>query len=291
MEASRRIAEGVRSTAAMENSPTAAPKETPVDWIKWFSWRGSPQLVAQVARATQRAASADRCDLVVSVGEDEEIFTSPADFTKDVTPEALRDFKTIRIAAGCVLVTFSRNPTRRMGRDPEEGVVLEVSGAGGDPIHAATALKSVSAAISRGAPTRFAHSPVRKSESVPTPPPPKKTSWEEIILYLTACAIWFTILVLAAVLTDSLSGGALGRAVRQVQTTSSNGTQTLFGDLPSALFPLLLGLAGGLSLRWIRPAIEVAAPGQTRFRRVSRYVAGLLATLALAALSKKVLKL
>src|SRR2546421_11322935 len=95
----------MEGTAPTIDPPTIDPaasegaNQEPADWVKWFSWRGSPQLVAQVARAAQRAAGADVCSIVVSVRGDQEVFASPANFAEDVTPEALRDFSSIRISA------------------------------------------------------------------------------------------------------------------------------------------------------------------------------------------------
>jgi len=283
----------MNASTPVDASAAALALAGPADWVKWFSWRGSPQLVAQVARAAQRAAGAEQTSIVVSVGEDEEVFSSPTNFVKDATPEALREFKTIRIvAAGAttVAIDFIRDPTKRTGPGPDEGVLLQLYTDSSDPDAIATATKTVAAAINRGAPTRFAQPPVHKSRATPRPPP-RKNSNEDLILFGIAGVGTFAILALAVVLTNSLTGGAIRRMSEAVRRASPLWLRHSFGNVPSAAVVLAITVAAAVFSRSIRPAIEVAPPGQTRLRRFSRYIAGLLVTLAIAALSKKVLKL
>jgi hypothetical protein len=83
--------------------PTVAG--TSIGQATWDSWRGTPELVAQIARASARAARQEgspkpRCRLEVSVKGDLEEFDSPEAFQDRVTREALRDFDHLWISVG-----------------------------------------------------------------------------------------------------------------------------------------------------------------------------------------------
>src|SRR5690242_18366407 len=72
---------------------------------KWDSWRGTPELVAQIARASARATRAEGdeeppCRFEISVRGDLEEFNSPETFQDRVTREALRDFECFKIVVG-----------------------------------------------------------------------------------------------------------------------------------------------------------------------------------------------
>jgi hypothetical protein len=89
-------------------------------WVRWTLWRGSPELIAHVARVSGRAVTDEAGDqpqisIIVEVGEDEELFNAPESFAEAVTKEALHRFTRIIIEAEgheqIVVVTFNRDPS------------------------------------------------------------------------------------------------------------------------------------------------------------------------------------
>ncbi|TMK96106.1 MAG: hypothetical protein E6G42_00110 [Actinobacteria bacterium] len=276
-------------------------REEPVDWVKWFSWRGSPQLVAQVARAATRAVEGVTVSTIdVCVGEDHEVFADPYDFTRDATPEALRDFSSIRIhVSGAVIleITFYRDVAKRVtiafdsDSVPDEGVLLEIFDRDDAvaPSARAEIVQAVFAAINRGA-TSFAPSPVGRSPSLEDPPKRGNTKADKIVFVLAAITVSAGLAV-AAILVDTLTGSGLQHAFDFARNSLPHWARDAPTNFVISVLGVAIILAAGLSSRWVRPPVEVAAPGQTRLIRVARYAAGLLVTLAIAALSKKVLKL
>jgi hypothetical protein len=68
----------------------------------WHYWRGSLELLTQVARVGERAVkqhanATTALEIVVDVDGDQEAFDSPTDFKNELTPEALRRFQQIAI--------------------------------------------------------------------------------------------------------------------------------------------------------------------------------------------------
>jgi hypothetical protein len=80
-----------------------AVASTSIREVSWDSWRGTPELVAQIARASARAVRQQgspepRCRIEISVKGDLEEFYSPEAFQDRVTREALRDFDHLKIS-------------------------------------------------------------------------------------------------------------------------------------------------------------------------------------------------
>ena len=151
---------------------------------RWHVWRGSPELLAHIVRVAERACGGTETEIRVAVADDQEVFTSPSDFVRDVTRDALRHFSSIAID--------SRGPTmsisitfRWTGERPDSGdwdlftgwfksitwsgrdAEITVSAHGVDAAREREALKTVHNAIKRGGTDRFdqRRSPDRRSTS------------------------------------------------------------------------------------------------------------------------------
>jgi hypothetical protein len=132
-------------------------------WAGWTRWRGYRGLLARIARACLSVAGelAGRGNSVIEVRAlgDRERFKTPEEFKEDATPEALRNFQTIRINTTGerlrVRVRLARGC--RHGALPfGTGVVLAVHGSRWtSPEEVLYARRVIAAAIQRGSKRRW----------------------------------------------------------------------------------------------------------------------------------------
>ncbi len=238
----------------MESSPPAP--EPPFERTQFFdSWRGSPDLLAHVARVALRYAAADgpadcMIDFEVAVAEtipsDHEIFSSPNEFVASVTQEALRRFKVVHISvvgkALAIDVTLRRDPRPRSWSSEDE-VILVVRGE--EEWSVDDVFVGMNAAM------------VRASWGAP--------SWTQFGIasfggFAGAGGIASVLIILNAPYLVTLA--------------------VAFGAL------ILSGFVTGLSMMWIYPSIEVAPSGQTNLARLAKVIGPLIATLVIGAIAK-----
>jgi hypothetical protein len=260
--------------------------------IEWWYWRGSPELVAQVARAACRGlraacrglqtTEAPTVELVVTVGDDSEVFDSPERFIVGVSPEALRDFADIRVIAHTdeveARIIFNRSRSNslplasrlRPGAAGYEWVRADVSG--GDDRAARTVADAVHAALKRGAPwwyrsTQDATPPYRGSRWAA-----KRDGFLEWCRYISV----------------SVVGGAAGLALAALASYLVRGNLKEFPAWAFAAGWILGGFAALIADRLLLPDVEIASYGQAQINRLrsvaSRAVVGLL----VAALTREI---
>jgi hypothetical protein len=242
----------------MESSPPAP--EFPFEREdRWNSWRGSPHLLAHIARVALRYAAEDgrsaHCTIDFEVDEDHEIFSSPEEFVATVTREALRRFTEVHISvvgkALTINVTLRRSALwyeRGVGSPAERILVVR----GEEEPSVEDALAAMRVAMRRaGPPGKWG--PREKGDA------------------------------LASVAGLAVSAGIL----------SALFLLDVPDHVPVLVFyvicvPLGLLTFGGtfLGQSWIYPSIEVAASGQTNLSRVVKSVGPLIATLVVGAIAK-----
>lgn len=140
--------------------PAPRPRLLADGSIEWVEWRGSPELLARVVDAAEAALrehsrGSPTCSITVAVKDDREVFDGSRAFRTDVTPEALRDFKSIQIKVFDALADVHVSFVRSFGQGR---VRLDVSTRGGEsedvePLDAVRG--KVRAAIDRGRPGRY----------------------------------------------------------------------------------------------------------------------------------------
>lgn len=155
-----------------------------VAWAYWRRWAGPSELLPHVARrAAQAIADHDhgepRCSIIVRVrlrsgGHDFERFSSPADFSTNVTRDALSRFDAVRIAVEHAQLEVEVVLARAPGFGPEwleRGALLVVRSAGDDTQseRVAGVRATVAATLDRGMP-RFRGSPSSGDGEPPVPP-------------------------------------------------------------------------------------------------------------------------
>jgi len=129
-------------------------------WCLWEQWRGPAELVAQVARASVWALRDAECDCTSRVDvyayHDIESFSTPSEFLKEVSSEALKGFDAIVISVGKGAMTATTIFARRgdsVELWPNTGVLAEVTAheAAAAP-HLESVRTKVARAIERGRP-------------------------------------------------------------------------------------------------------------------------------------------
>lgn len=124
----------------------------------WHFWRGSPELLAHVARLAAEVVSEDdaaqtKLLIDLQMGDDHEKFASPTQFLSEVTPEGLRHFSSIEITAegdqlkAGVRLAWTR-PWWKPGTSKDADVRLRVTG--DDEERRNRAAEILRAAIKRG---------------------------------------------------------------------------------------------------------------------------------------------
>jgi len=221
-------------------------------------WRGSPELLAHVARAALRATGQEEERtpglIDIEVSGDHEIFASPSDFTAQASREALAGFKSIHMEATgeavTVVVDWSwRRPWWSPGRInqniPDAEVVLEVTGAEKTAVEEAFSL--VRAALWRAG----------------------GQGEQRQAIFFTGGIIAVALMILAVA-----SGLYLLKVPDQV--------------IKIAAGPMFVAglVAGALLGTWVYPSLEVAPAAETHLRRTIRFVVPIVLTLILGGVAK-----
>jgi len=217
----------------------------------WGYWRGSPELLAQVARVAQRCATRDanrpECLIVVEVAGDRELFSSPSEFVQNVTREALRRFKRIEIVTKSEFINIQvalawRRPWWKPGFGSDAEVILIVRGT--SELEVEATFNQMRAAIKRGG----------TDGAVP-------------LALVTNTVI---VLTVTAVVAGTIS--ALYLLGQSEQTI----------ELASVGVGLLGFVIGALWGTWEYPALEVAPPGQTNLWRAVKFIGPLVGSAVVA---------
>lgn len=217
--------------------------------LAWGLWRGSPELLAHVARVADRLAGAPadgaerRID--VNVAGDHELYASPLDFTANVTREALRDFTEILIvSSGPELGVTVRLSWHDRGPTPWDRRRAEVTAtvACDDADRRAAVLTALYLALRRGGTDR---------------------GWEQGLVHVAAMVL----VGFASLVAGLFVSGFLANVLPWFQAEWLGGLIVPVG--------LLLGY-------WAYPSLEVAAPGESRLARLTRAGGGVLLSAALA---------
>jgi hypothetical protein len=217
-------------------------------------WRGSPELLAHLARTVRRVVgdgSANSLTLTIDmkVGKDHEMFDEPADFPANATPEGLRHFKSICIRSegdgrAAAITLQWRRPWWKPAMSPDGEVVMELSG---DSSWIAQARETIGRALARG------NGRIGSGGA---------TAIGGFGLPAVLVATWVTIGYLLSIDAD---------VVFYVEVLL--GVLGFFG-----------GAVGGT---WAIPSLEVAAVGETNIRRIVKFVGPIVVAIALAGLTKK----
>lgn len=233
----------------------------------WRRWRGSPDLVAHIARTAIRAARTagpdgePRCEVRVEVKGDEEIHEEPWEFRDRVTPEGLSRFRAIRVAvdtdAISVLIVIARKPVTglRQLQDSDgvdrEGVTLLIE-ARDDAANVENVRATVAAAIDRGRPVTG-----RVVDNL-------------IYLPLAFALLLGTVLAL--------------RSLYSTQHSEAGGLGLYF----IVIFPVFFFAASFWITRWLRPPVEVASLWRSRLARVALFAVPPLLAIMVAGASKAI---
>jgi hypothetical protein len=221
---------------------------------QWQFWRGSPDLLAHVARAGLLAAGPKgggqaQCTIDVTVDNAHEVFDSPADFTANVTRNALRTFTSLSIAVsgdeltGVVTLRWLR-PWWKPGTSADAEVLLEVRGRRKKAVE--RLFDAMAAATARGKP---------------------------LVASTVATTAGFVVGIIAA-------PAAVVSALFLLTVSSS--TSVLAG-YAAGFVGAVLGALGGT---WVWPSLEVAPVGQTNLWRFVRVSAPILIALVLSGITK-----
>lgn len=125
----------------MATAADTTVERTPIwAWAISPGWRGSPELLAHIARAAGRALEDEtggraQYEATVYVADDLERFDDPRTFRQDVTKDALKNFESIefRVAGNGLQVAITL--ARRKRKHPDwfkRGVLIEVDGTATD---------------------------------------------------------------------------------------------------------------------------------------------------------------
>jgi hypothetical protein len=227
--------------------------------VTWHYWRGSLELLTQIARTAQRAAGEEgadggACEIEVLVDGDRESFTSPSEFKDNVTPEALTRFSdiTIRAKSSRLKAEVRYHWNRRwwkpgFGREHHAQVDIDVSGAEAQSVQ--EAFDRLKIAVRRGS-----------TES---------GSRSSTVVYAVAA-----IIALLCAGGFSLAVYVLGFRDQVVLWT---------GIVSGAVLLLVTGIFGA----WLYLALEIAPPGKTNMARTAKFLFPLLVGLGIAGLAKK----
>ena len=249
---------------------------------RWHIWRGSPELLAHVVRVAERASGGAETEIKVAVVDDVETFSSPSDFVRDVTRDALRHFSSIAINSRGPSMSVSIT-LRWTGEGPNtegnewflwlslltwsgEDAEVIVSADGVDSAKEREALEAVRNAIKRGGADRF-------------------DQRRAFLFGIQIVAIAAFIASALAVIFLTTGTNLLAEGIPVLVSERENFIS--MGAIFLALLTLatLCGAAVGL---WAYPSLEVAERGETRLWRVARWLGGIAVTLAVAVVIKLV---
>ncbi|HEX4187223.1 MAG TPA: hypothetical protein VHY83_04925 [Solirubrobacteraceae bacterium] len=240
-------------------APTPEWNALPPGWesaIKeWTYWRGSPELLAHVARAAIRTveegSTSATCTIAVTVGYDQEVFASPSDFTSQVTPEALRKFTatSIFVAGDARAAMFIASWETLPDGDKQAEVWLRVAATSQAAL--ADTFNTVQAAIQRGTSGR-----TRRQQRL------IGSALTALITAPLVAAVVSAVYLLNGSLKAGAASGAAGAAIG------------------------LAFLLAQLSTKWIYPALEIAPPGRNNVTRLIRFVGPPVVAFVLAGLGK-----
>lgn len=217
-------------------------------------WRGSPELLAHLARTVRRvvgdgAADSPTLRIDMVVGNDHELFDEPGDFPTSATPEGLRHFKSICIRsegdgrAAAVTLRW-RRPWWMPANTTDGEVIMELNG---DSSWIAQARETIGRTLARG------NGRIGSSGA---------TAIGGIALAAVLTATWITI------------GYLLG----------IDASVTAYVVVLLGVIGFFGGMVGGT---WAIPSLEVAAAGETNIRRIVKFVGPIVVAIALAGLTKK----
>jgi hypothetical protein len=225
--------------------------------VTWHFWRGSLELLTQIARTAQRAVAGEgadsaTCEIEVLVDGDRESFTSPSEFKENVTPEALARFSDIAIRAESsdLQAEVRYHWNRRWwkpGVGPDAQVDIEVAGTEAQSVQ--EAFERLKTAVRRGS----TESGNRSSTAV------------------------YTVSAILAVLCAG--GVTLG-----VYLLGFRDQVVLWTWIISGAVLLLLSAT---IAAWLYLALEIAAPGKTNMARTVKFLFPLLLGLGVAGLTKR----
>jgi hypothetical protein len=207
----------------------------------WHTWRGSPELLAHVARVALRSidgvgdGTQVACLIDLQVDDDHELFVSPSEFLKEVTPEGLNAFDRLRISAEGRDCGIDFTLVWRRGRLKRHGEAdVQLDARGTDQARVRVAFASVSAAAKRGGRpvTRRGTGDGWDYDAFPVAVP-------IVFAVATTCIVWSCLYLLDQPLNDLSQAIVLAAAV-------------VVG----------VGWAG-----WVRPALEVVPFRKSRLVR------------------------
>lgn len=244
-----------RPPDAAQDRPAGAPPAQAR--ASWSSWWGSPELVAQAARAgVRRMREVGRgeagCRIVMAVDGDSERFATPDEFLLAATPEGFRRFSSLELLVqgdGCaVAVTFTRSAVRLETQLTDEDRRAD----------AVAVAQKVAVALRRGYPRYWsgcaASAELREHAGRPLP-------------------MQGTLVMAAVVAVGTLLGAGVARALAAVPGV----------HLSPPAFMAVLAAVGLLYPALVARAVldvEIAPVGSTRLLSVARKSGAALATFA-----------
>jgi hypothetical protein len=268
--------------AGQADSPPAGPVTR-----SWRVWRGSPELLAHVARVAERASGGTDTKITVAVADDEEIFPSSSDFVRDVTLDALRHFSSIAIVSKGPSMSVSIT-LRWTGERPElsgdwnlylgwlswitwsgQDAEVIVSADGVDSASEREALEAVHNAIKRGGTDRFGQ---RRA----------------FLISIQVVAIVVLIATALAVVYLATGRNLLADGIGPAFSISEMQEQMVTVGAVTLILLSLATICGVTVGRWAYPSLEVAERGETRLWRVARWSGGIAVTVAIAVVIKLV---
>ena len=239
----------------------------------WTAWRGSPELIAHVARHAARLvdaagdAAATVC-LTVVVQGDPEVFDAPDDFVEHVTPEALRGFDRVSIAVRGNGVGVDVD-LGRTESPSDQRVELRVGWRSPEQEQAAVAVARALAVTLRRGYHRFFGDTTGSSQIGPE-------------YRGTAVPLRGVLFVAAQFLIGALVGAVFVATVDALveDDATSEDLLTVAVGVVAAVFPF--------AAAYVVPDVEVAEPGKTRLALVVRWTLRTVAAAVVAQVAKSI---
>jgi hypothetical protein len=268
--------------------------------VGWGYWRGSPELVSQVARTAQYGLSHATgqaevaCTILVRVDDDVEQYSSPEAFNVGISGEALKSFSVIHLALEAtrdggptleVFVTFQRAAARWASVNPAGGkseiAILTVSGPAGADEDVRSLTRWIYLTAKRGAPWWK----VTPLESWSLDGQPHRSDSEFLqhdpggrrrdkAFGALGLVLWWGAGAAVGVLTAAATTYLVGTSAWPVEI--------------ALLVLATLAFIGGM--RWVIPDVEVARYRETRLDKVGRRGMQAGVSVLLAVLTKRVFR-